>query len=93
MFSILFSAYYLLRTSFAYTRKEKWRADMEVSLKEMIRKKDINQLYGNDLRNAAYKGQIPLFTYMDDMHRMDIVRSTEPQSYHPSQVPRGDDKI
>lgn len=66
---------------------------MEVTLKEMIRKKEAAQLYGNDLRNAAYKGQIPLFTYMDDMHRMDIVRRTEPSAYHPSSVPRGDDKI
>lgn len=66
---------------------------MDLSLKEMIRKKEANQLYGNDLRNAAYKGQIPLFTYIDDMHRMDIVRSTEPATYHPNSVPRGDDKI
>ena len=66
---------------------------MDLSLKEMIRKKEANQLYGNDLRNAAYKGQIPLFTYMGEMHRMDIVRSTEPSTYHPSRVPRGDDKI
>ena len=73
---------------------------MEVSLKEMIRKMDANQLYGNDLRNAAYKGQIPLFTYMDGMHSMDITRSasTDNPSYQSNNNNRdhhrrGDDKI
>ena len=64
----------------------------------MIRKMDAKQLYGNDLRNSAYKGQIPLFTYIDEMHRMDIVRSirVENPTYQYKERdhhPRGDEQI
>ena len=50
---------------------------MEVNLKEMIRKKEAAQLYGNDLRHSVYKGQLPLFQFVDRLHRMDVVRAEE----------------
>ena len=78
-------------------RKEKWKENIETSLKEMIRKMDSKQLYGNDLRNSVYKGQIPLFTYVDEMHRMEIVRSVSIEStkyqYKKKDHSRGDDLI
>ena len=57
------------------TRKEKWRSDVETALRDMVRRRDAGQLYGGDLRNAVYKGQLPLFQFVDGLHRMDLVRA------------------
>ena len=48
---------------------------MESALRDMVRRRDAGQLYGGDLRNAVYKGQLPLFQYRDGLHRMDPVRA------------------
>ncbi len=47
---------------------------MESALRDMVRRRDAGKLYGNDLRQAVYKGQLPLFQFVDKLHRMDVVR-------------------
>ena len=46
-------------------------------MRDMVRRRDAGKLYGNDLRNAVYKGQLPLFQFVDRLHRMDVVRGEE----------------
>ena len=48
---------------------------METTLRDMVRRRDTGQLYGGDLRHAVYKGQLPLFQFVDGLHRMDPVRT------------------
>ena len=44
-------------------------------MRDMVRRRDAGQLYGGDLRNAVYNGQLPLFQFVDGQHRMDLVRA------------------
>ena len=38
-----------------------WQSDVEAAQRDMVHRKDAGQLYGGDLRNAVYMGQLPLF--------------------------------
>jgi hypothetical protein len=42
---------------------------------DMVRRRDERQLDTEDLRNAVYNGQRPLFQFVDGQQRMDLVQA------------------
>ena len=46
-------------------------------MREMVRKKDMGQLRGNDLRHAVYEKQLPRFEDVDRLHRFLVKRESE----------------
>jgi hypothetical protein len=46
-----------------------------MALRDMVNRRDSGRLYGGELRNEVYKGQLPLFQFVDELHRMDTVHA------------------